>query len=62
MKNFKHTQFTIKMELHLRNFSKEVLTEMENGFIKLLNRKYCQTQCDYLSAINRELRKRNGLS
>ena len=62
MKNFKHTQFTIKMELHLRNFSNKELTKMEDDFIMLLNKKYCPTQYDCLSAINRELRKRKGLN
>ena len=62
MEKFKHTEFSIKMELHLRQFTNEDLVKMEDEFIILLNSKFCPTQADCLSAINRELRKRNGLN
>ena len=62
METFKHTEFTIKMELHLRQFTDKELIKMEDEFILLLNSKFCPTQADCLSAINRELRKRKGLN
>jgi hypothetical protein len=37
MKNFKHTEFTINMELHLRKFTNKELVKMEDDFILLLN-------------------------